>query len=110
MRLLEVPGGMMVGSESVTVRVGERTLTAQPHLDKAQRCCMTGGPLIRLVQDDGAWFERGDRVSLQRTLSSPSEARAVKDVDGPYEVLGCSRLPVGSTRLLRLVRRAIEPE
>jgi len=109
MRPLEVPGGVTVGSESVTVRVGARTLTAQPHLDEAQRCCMTGGPIVRLVHDDGAWFERGDRVSLQRTLSTPSEARAVKDVDGPYEVLGCTRLPVGSTRLLRLVLRVIEP-
>ena len=70
---------------------------------------MADGPIVRLVWDDGAWFERGDRVSLQRTLSTPPAMRAVKDEEGPYEVLGCSRLPVGSRRLLRLVLRAIEP-
>jgi len=70
---------------------------------------MPGGPIVRLVQDDGAWFERGDRVSLQRTTSARSGVRAVKDADGPYEVLSCTRLPVGSTRLLRLTLRMIDP-
>ena len=69
---------------------------------------MVDQPIVRLVRDDGAWFERGDRVSLQRTLSTRSEVRAVKDADGPYEVLGCTRLPVGSTRLLQLALRLID--
>jgi len=69
---------------------------------------MTSAPIVRLVQDEGAWFEQGDRVSLQRTPASPSALHAVKDAAGPYEVLRCSRLPVGTPRLLQLALRAID--
>jgi len=70
---------------------------------------MVDQPIVRLVRDEGAWFERGDRGNLQRIPSTPSELHAVRDEHGPYEVMGCSRLPVGTTRLLQLALRAIDP-
>jgi len=51
---------------------------------------MAGRPIVRLVNDDGEWFSRGDRVRLHRTLSTPQELHAVRDADGPYEVMGCT--------------------
>jgi hypothetical protein len=70
---------------------------------------MTGRPIVRLVQDDGEGFARGDRVSLHRTRTTPPEVHAIRDADGPYEVLGCTPVPVESRRLLQLVLREIEP-
>ena len=70
---------------------------------------MAGRPIVRLIQDDGEWFFRGDRVRLHRTLSTPPEQHAVRDADGPYEVMRCSRLPLIGTRLLQLVLRETEP-
>jgi len=69
---------------------------------------MTSAPIVRLVQDEGAWFEQGDRVSLQRTPSTRPELHAFKDDAGPYEVMRCTRLPVGTPRLLQLALRAID--
>ena len=36
---------------------------------------MTSAPIVRLVQDEGAWFEQGDRVSLQRTPAGTTNVR-----------------------------------
>jgi hypothetical protein len=69
---------------------------------------MAGGPIVRLVHDDGEWFARGDRVRLHRTLSTPQELHAVRDPDGPYEVMGCSPVPSGQRRLLQLVLRPVD--
>jgi hypothetical protein len=49
-------------------------------------------------------------VSLLRTLTAPPHLLAVRDDDGLYEVLGCSRVPVDHRRLLQLVLREIESE
>jgi hypothetical protein len=68
---------------------------------------MAGRPIVRLVNDDGEWFSRGDRVRLHRTLSTPQELHAVRDADGPYEVMGCTPVPVAHRRLLQLVLREI---
>jgi len=70
---------------------------------------MTDRPFVRLVRDDGERFVRGDRVSLHRTRSTPPELHAFKAADGPYEVLGCSRVPVDRRRLLQLVLRETDP-
>lgn len=70
---------------------------------------MTGRLIAMLVRDDGEVFARGDRVSLRRTRSIPTEWHAVKDARGPYEVLGCSTVPSGPRHLLQLVLRVIDP-
>ncbi len=51
----------------------------------------------------------GDRVNLTRTLSTPTELHAVRDAQGPYEMLGCTPVPVAFKRLLQLVLRGIDP-
>jgi hypothetical protein len=70
---------------------------------------MAGGPIARLVLDQGERFVRGDRVRLHRTLSTPQELHAVRDADGPYEVMGWIRVPVAHKRLLQLILREIKP-
>ena len=70
---------------------------------------MAGRPIARLVRDDGEWFSPGDRVRLQRTLSTPQELHAIRDAGGPYEVLSCRRVPVVSRPLLQLMLREVEP-
>jgi hypothetical protein len=70
---------------------------------------MAGHPIVRLISDDGVWFSPGDRVRLDRTLSTPQELHAVRDPAGPYEVMGCTPVPVAHKRLLQLVLREVKP-
>jgi hypothetical protein len=70
---------------------------------------MTGRPFVRLVHDDGEHFVRGDRVRLHRTRSTPPELHALREVDGPFEVLRGSLVPVDRRRLLQLVLRETDP-
>jgi hypothetical protein len=52
---------------------------------------MAGRPIVRLVHDDGDIFVPGDRVRLDRTLSTPPELHAIRDAQGPYAVMRCER-------------------
>jgi hypothetical protein len=71
---------------------------------------MSGRPIVRLIHDDGDMFAPGDRVRLDRTLSTPPELHGVRDTDGPYEVMSCSPVSVTPRRRLQLVLREISSE
>jgi hypothetical protein len=71
---------------------------------------MPGRPIVRLIHNDGDMFAPGDRVRLDRTLSTPPELHAVRDADGPYEVMTCSPVSIAPRRRLQLVLREISSE